>query len=208
MEVTPAEAEKIVSQVQVAHRLLAGYYQRILGRLDAIGAQLGMDYLSWDPLVTDRPCRSSTQPGKKWVWDLLPLYAFSYTFRRATHKTTRRGDFVVDFSVYTDGAFEKSERKKARINGCPDPFTMPHGEGYVLANVYRYVSDARKSWDAAWYNAAEPDASVEGWQDVGEGFEACSKRVPLAELISNPESVVRTLERMVGEPAQITVPAV
>lgn len=203
MEVTPAEAEKIVSQVQTAHRLLAAYYQRLLGRLDAIGTQFGLGFMEWDTLETDRPCRSSTQPSTKWVWDFLPLYAFSCTYRRSSGKRVRRGDVVLAFEIYTDGAFEESERKKARITRCPDPFTLPYGEGYVVAYVYRYVSETQRLWDKAWCDASEPDASAGGWTDLGQGFVGCTKRIPLSDILSDPEGVMQMLGQVIDEPAEL-----
>jgi hypothetical protein len=187
MDITLAQAEKLVTDVQVAHRLVVAYYERLLARLDAVAGELGLDFWYWEPIETSRPCRSSTHPGRNWLWDMVPLYASVYIYRRAAGKRPRKGDVAIVFNVYAEHSFEQGQRRKAGLKGNPDPLKLPDGEGVVKVVVYRCASDSSQVWDKVWHDAGSPEHAERGWQDVGYGFEGREFDLRLAELICSPD---------------------
>jgi len=76
------QAELLVTQVQHAHRLLAGFYQRILPAIDNLAGHYNATFWYWEPSEFSRPCGASIRPSSKWAWDFLPLVATRLVYVR------------------------------------------------------------------------------------------------------------------------------
>lgn len=200
MEVSEAQAEKLVADVQVAHRLLVAYYQRMLGRLDLIAKELDLDFWYWEPAETERPCSTNTAPSRKWLWDMVPLFASTHFFRKTRGKRPLKGDVVVALSVYADDAFESEKREDAGIRGRPDPLTLPIGRGVLFVEVYRCIGTCRVAWNDAWRKAQDPNYDLHGWQDVGQGFKARAWTCSLVRLMQCPGPLLAMVNDSLQEP--------
>ncbi|RYY22749.1 MAG: hypothetical protein EOP62_22380 [Sphingomonadales bacterium] len=199
MEVTLAQAEKLVIDVQVAHRLIVAYYEGLLARLDSVSKELDLDFWYWEPLETSRPCRSSTQPSRNWSWDMVPLYAATHIYKRNAGKKLRVGDVAICFDVYAENSFENEQRRKSGFARKADPLKLPKGEGMVTVEVYRCISNSNEVWDDAWHDTGAPDSKQDHWQDVGHGFMSRSIQIKLAELIHRPEVLLSSLRGLLAE---------
>jgi hypothetical protein len=189
MDVAVVDAEKLVRDVQVAHRIIVAYYESLLTTLDNLAKEFDLDFWYWDPLETSRPCRSSTQPSRNWLWDMIPLYAATHIYKRFSGKRLRKGDFVVAFDVYAEDSFDSDKRRAAGFASNPDPLKLPKGEGLVRVEVYRCVQDSNQIWNTAWHDTRDPDIEVKGWQDVGHGIKAKIFPIRLADLIHAPQQL-------------------
>ncbi|MFP3534859.1 hypothetical protein SB763_36520, partial [Burkholderia sp. SIMBA_042] len=61
------DAEKMVEQLQFAHRISVAFYKRILPTLDNIASELDCQFRYWEPMHTSMPGRGTTQPSTKWA---------------------------------------------------------------------------------------------------------------------------------------------
>lgn len=199
MELTKEQAEKLVADVQVAHRLLVAYYQRLLARLDLLARELDLDFWEWEPAENARPCRGTTQPGRKWLWDMLPLFASNHSYRRMRSETLNKGDTVVIFSPYADDAYHSDNCGPVGITG-PDPLKLPFGNGVLYVELYRCVKSSKGTWSSALDEVESPDYELNGWQDVGLGLRACAFEFELAQLMRTPEALLNRVRSLLDTP--------
>ena len=204
MDVTLDQCQKLVSDAQIAHRLLVAYYERLMARLDMIAGQLEASFLRWDPTETDRPCRSKTPPSRNWLWDMIPLYAAYYAYGKTSASTIRKGDFAVCFMVYTDDAFDSENRKNAGLRGRPDPLTMPSGEGSIVVDIYVAGRSLKKTWDVLWDDLEDPVPDNGTWSEVGNEVVARAFHVPLAEFMHQPDALGSRISALIAERATAT----
>ena len=180
-----------------AHRLAAGFYQRILPLFDQIASQaLDAEFWYWEPSENSRPCRSGTRPSSSWAWDYLPLFASNHAYRDRNGDTALKGDKTLIFRLYIDDDFRQNSTLRASTKGQPDPLQLS-GNAVVEVNLYRCLQDSDNHfWDllkqVSW-PAHQPD-----WQqsDKCHQLEICSKHLPLAQLLADPDSVTRWIEEM------------
>lgn len=198
MAVTLEQTTKLVDDVQVAHRLLVAYYERLLARLEAVARELDLSFWYWEPLETSRPCRSQTPPTKNWLWDMLPLYASLHVYRRIAGENIRRGDVNVLFEVYADDGFSEAKRKLTG-RGKPDPLTLPRGDAVIIAEVYVAKTSVRKPWDDEWGDLDSPDQASEVWKDVGCDVYARCVKTQLAEFMRDPSEFRNRVAALIAE---------
>ena len=110
MDVTLDQCQKLVADVQVAHRLLVAYYERLTSRMDMVARDLDARFFRWEPTETERPCRAKTLPSRNWLWDMVPLYAAYHAYGKTSANTIRVEDFAID----NIGDFMAASRKDAR----------------------------------------------------------------------------------------------
>ena len=201
MDVTLDQCKKLVTDVQVAHRLLVAYYERLTSRIDMVARDLELKFFRWEPTETARPCRAKTPPARNWLWDMVPLYAAFFAYGKMSGNTIRRGDFAACFMVYADDAFDGDNRKRAGVRGKPDPLTLPSGEGLFVVDVYFAKRNAKKSWDDLWDDLEEPDPADGNWNDIGNDIDGMAFNVGLAEFMFDPEAVRERIAALVAKRA-------
>ncbi|CAM3317798.1 hypothetical protein [Polaromonas hydrogenivorans] len=199
IESTTENFVHLVNQVKVAHRLCAGFYQRLLPTIKHVASELDFTFWSWRPLETERPPRATTQPAEKWAWDFLPLFASEHIYRRSDGDVAKVGDVAIIFSIYLDESFKKENRSKLGIAGQPDPIVLPMGEAVVEMSLYRCDQDNGESFDSQWTGLGWPDKCIEGWQKVSDLMSTMYLRHTLVEFIANPDTVVDKLRLRLAE---------
>lgn len=184
----------LVDQVQIAHRLCVGFYQRLLPSIQEVATALECSFCSWNPAETNRPAGQYVAPQDKWAWDLVPMFATQHVYERVAGDFASQGDLSLTFTIYLDENFKKSQRKKLGIKGQPDPINLPKGGATVEVCIHRCTEDSKASFDSLWDAARWPDSDKAGWQDVGEKVEARLTRWSLAFFIVHKEQVIAELK--------------
>ncbi len=187
----------LVTQLQQAHRLAAGFYQRILPLFDQIASQaLDAEFWYWEPSENSRPCRSGTRPSSSWAWDYLPLFASNHIYRDWDGDTAQQGDETLVFRLYIDDSFRQDSSLRTRVKGQPDPLELD-GQAVVEVSLFRCLQDSDKHFDELWRRVPWP-ARQWDWKQSEECrlLEVCSQYVPLAQLLSDPDSVTLWIKEM------------
>lgn len=195
---TPASFSDMVSQVQVAHRLVVGFYQRLLPAIEHIANELDCSFWYWDTSETDRPCRKSTPPGECWAWDMTPLFASHHSYWRTDGKVAKVGDVSMSFWIYLDDNFASAKRKKLGFPDDvePDAIKLPIGEAVVEIYLCRCDQENGQSFEAQWNRAdaiAECESQSEKWGKLSDQISGLGLRRTLVELISDPENLINDL---------------
>ena len=143
----PRTALQLVTQLQQAHRLAAGFYQRILPLFDQIASQaLDAEFWFWEPSETSRPCRSGTRPSSSWAWDYLPLFASNHAYRDWDGDTAQQGDKTLVFRLFLDHDFRRTSSLRAGVKGQPDPLQL-NGQAIVEVTLFRCLENSDKHFD-------------------------------------------------------------
>lgn len=198
MEMNLSQAQELVTQVQTAHRLAVGFYQRLLPQLTRIAGELDMQFWYWKPAHTSRPCNSTTSPNNSWKWDLVPLFASRHAFWRVAGDQAQQGDIAVVFNIYLDEDFEPSRLKLLGIKGQPDPLSLK-GTASAIVHLYRCTAENGQSFQELWNKAGLPSKSVHGWQDVGPMMAAYRIPYTLAQFIVAPDKVITDIQEAFAE---------
>ncbi|MEA9429199.1 hypothetical protein [Aeromonas caviae] len=187
----------LVTQLQQAHRLAAGFYQRILPLFDQLASQaLDADFWFWEPSENGRPCRSGTRPSSSWAWDYLPLFASDHGYRDWDSDTAEKGDVTLVFRLYTDHDFRRTSSLRAGVKGQPDPLQL-NGQAIVEVSLFRCLENSDKNFDELWRPVPWPLHQPD-WKQSEECalLAVCSNHVPLAQLLADPDSVARWIKEM------------
>lgn len=200
MHLTTEQAEKLVTDVQVAHRLAVGFYERLLPSLDKGAENLGFEFWYWEPMHTARPCRSNTRPSKNWLWDMVPLFAATHVYRRVSGKRMKAGDMGLSFNVYIDHNFKPERRKELGVKGKPDPILMAPGEAIIEVDLYRVVRKSAQDFEEAWGDSEHPTFGRLDWHSVHDNMEARMFQVPISEFVSDPDVTWARLRAFISEP--------
>lgn len=199
MSPTPENFTHLVKQVQIAHRLCVGFYQRLLPTIQRMANELDCNFRSWSPIETSRPASPSTQPGGKWAWDMVPMFATKHEYQKVGGNTARKGDLMLSFVIYFDENFSKERRDAARVKGQPDPLTMPEsGEATVRIRLQRCTADSNTTFDSLLEAVAEPQTESTGWQPLSEKVEMVALRYMLADFVANEAQVTDSLKVLLG----------
>jgi hypothetical protein len=193
MEMTLSEATQLVGQVQIAHRLSVGFYQRLLPLLTHIASELECMFWYWEPCHNDRPCQASTSPANKWAWDFMPLFAARYAYLNAEGDSAQSGDIAVFFTVHIDANYKPESRKRLGSKGQPDPVSLPIGEAEVEIILYRCDGENGDSFQRKFDLSPWPKRENEGWEDVGQQMSACLLTRKLTDFIAEPETIIADL---------------
>lgn len=195
MDMTTQQAETMVENLRLAHRMSVGFYQRLLPLLAEVANGLELDFWYWEPAHTSRPGASTTAPMKKWSWDMVPMFASSHVYRRVQGGTAAKGDLGVMFRVYMDDAFKPDERKRHGIRGEPDPLVLPAGRAVVETYIARCIGDHADSFEKTWHATGWPSPGTVNWEKLHDWLEACTFTHSLAGFISKPDDVVADIRR-------------
>ncbi len=196
MEMSLEQADRIVEQVQTAHRLATAFYQRLLPRLAGTTEQLDLAFWYWKPAHTQRPGNSATPPGKNWAWDYLPLFASRHVYRRIAAESARAGDVIAVLDVHVDDQFRPENLKRAGNSGQPDPIDMKRGAGTLTVHLYVCLQDDERSTGMLWEKAA-PLSRESGWRTDG-AFRTTTVTVPLARFLAEPDAVTQELKSVLA----------
>ncbi len=197
MDLNLTQAEQLVSQVQTAHRLAVGFYQRILPQLETVAGALDMQFWYWKPAYTSRPCSSATSPNKSWKWDLLPLFASQHAYWRIAGEQAQEGDTALVFNLCIDQDFKPERRKLLGIKGQPDPLAM---KGVATAEIFliRCFADSEQPFHRLWEEITWPEDAGEGWQIASPTMNVCRLTYSLAQFIAEPQSIIGKLKGFLG----------
>lgn len=188
------DAEKMVIQLQQAHRLAVGFYKRILPTFDYLANQIGCQFWEWYPLYTSRPCRSSSQPSASWTWDYVPLYASGHVYgRQQDPARTCVDDLSIEFDLIIEESFDPSRRESRQQ---PDPISLPAGESVVKISLYRPKEDFDIPFDDLWAEPEEVEEASGRWFNSTEHFEGYRLCWPLGDLISDVQPLIDELKRL------------
>lgn len=193
MEMTLTEANQLIDQLQTAHRLSVGFYQRLLPLINRVASELELEFWSWGPLYTDRPSQSGKPPSDKWAWDLIPMFASQHIFRNEQSEHASAGDCAAVFRIFIDDNFKPTNRKALGIRGEPDPITMPVGSATLELDLLCCEGKSLKSFDSLWEDAEWPSDDNMQWESVGENMYGRRLTFSLAQLIAEPEKTVASV---------------
>ena len=191
------QTNQLVTQLQQAHRLAAGFYQRILPLFDQIASQaLDAEFWYWEPSETSRPCRSGTCPSSSWAWDYLPLFASDHGYRNWDSETTKKGDTSLVFRLYIDHEFRHDSSSRSGVKGQPDALKLD-GQAVVEVSLFSCLQDSDKHFGELWRPLPWP-LHQPNWKQSEECglLEVCSNHVPLAQLLADPDSVADWIKEM------------
>ncbi len=203
MEIAHSDATELVGQLQTAHRLSVGFYQRLLPLLNRIAGEFLLDFWSWGPLFTNRPSQSGKSPSTKWAWDLVPMFASEHYFRNEQGEHANPGDMTAVFKIYIDENFKPEKRKELGIKGEPDPLTMKAGSAIFELDLFCCDGHSQKPFDSLWGDATWPSDDNESWEVVGENMNARRLTFHLADLIAAPETIIEAVRAELAKAPRI-----
>lgn len=199
MTIKLSEAEMLVTQTQIAHRLAVGFYQRLLPLLERIAGELDLQFWYWEPAHTSRPSQSTTSPNSKWKWDFVPLFASRHVFWRIAGEKAQPGDVVLVFNVYIDENFKPEKRKALGIKGQPDPLLLPTGPALVEIFLYRSTGESDMAFSKEWQDLPWPDDAQEEWESVASTIEARKLAFPLPQFITDTDSIIASIRKVLED---------
>ncbi|WP_052469082.1 hypothetical protein [Pseudomonas massiliensis] len=194
MEMNRDQVNLLVNQVQRSHRLLAGFYKRILPSFDEIAEKFGGTFGSWDPIDFERPSRSGTKPSRKWTWDYLPLMNAKFMYIRADSAQPA----IFEFHLHTEPAVLKPNRKGS---GQPDPLKLEEMTPNVRVYLYWLKDGAGTDVQAHWEKAEFPEGDSLSISTLTESLEGTWWDVQLVDFIASPELICEMINRFVSYPS-------
>ncbi|HHP5493997.1 hypothetical protein ACU6QH_08050 [Aeromonas veronii] len=180
-----SQARSLVTQVRHAHRLLEGFYERILPQLDKLASEAAnANFRFWGSMEGEGIGKSTSKPSSRAAWSFLPLFQSFYCYQRGGQSEhAKQGDIVLYFRLNTDDAF---------IDAVPEAMDYdPHtGSSSLELHLYCYTKDAAYSWDdiAEEYPWAKHDVWTTQDQDYPE-VACCVKRFSLETVIATPGDI-------------------
>ena len=201
MTLSKEHADKFVADVQTAHRVAVGFYQRLLPSLDSIATSMEFDFWYWEPLHTKRPCTSGRQPTKNWLWDMVPLYASRHVYKKLAGGNLQPTDKAILFDVYIDDEFKPEKLKAAGMKEEPDAVLLKSGKALLSIEVYRGAGDScSSSFESVWDESDVLSSSTHSWQSVHQFLEGKVLTFDLADLIAQPDKVTSALAASISDP--------
>lgn len=198
MHMNHDQAELLVTQVQKAHRLLAGFYQRILPAIDNLAGQYNTTFWYWEPSEFSKPCGTSTRPSSKWAWDFLPLVATTLVYVKNEEGGMRTDDLVMEFHLRCDPSVLREQRDLRQEKGQPDPTSLPPISPSLKVYLYRPLTALDTDLKQAWEEAAPPSGEPRAFRSVGKNLQGAWLEIPLAEFVSSPQGLSNEISRLVG----------
>ncbi|TFF41666.1 hypothetical protein [Pseudomonas sp. RIT623] len=193
MTITQNEAAALVRQVQGAHRLLAGYYGRLLMTLDSLAAKFGANFWYWNPIDFDRPCRSYTSPTSKWSWDFLPLLNANLVYTR----TDDIQQVAIQFRVLTDPSLLKENR---RGNNQPDPVSLATSTPLLRIYAYRLKDGSPQAIKDAWDDMSYPKSEPLEVCELSEHVSCIWWESDLGDFIVSTQDTLLKLTSFIAQP--------
>jgi hypothetical protein len=186
MDISREQALTLVQQLQQAHRLSAGFYQRVFVALDNLANTFDAQFWYWGPLCFSRPCSQYKWPGDNWSWDLLPMVTSTFVFVANADADSARPGCLLECQLLIDPAVLPEHREK---NVRPDPANLPAVEPQLKVYLCWPKADAGADLKAAWEEVEYPSFATGESQDLGKGVQGTWLEVPLADFIVAPKQL-------------------
>ncbi|WP_282363862.1 hypothetical protein [Pseudomonas sp. PS01297] len=188
MDISHEESLMLVTQVQKAHRLAAGFYQRMLPAFESLAQSLDTSFWYWQSNLFSRPAGRYTYPGKQWSWDLLPMSAPLFVFLRQDGPHMQISDLVLEFQLQLDPALTQASKK-----GQPDPVVMVNSEPLLLVYLYWPTEEAKEDLKTEWEAAIYPVGTAGQMEVVSPKLKAVRLEFPLSEFVQNAGAIETTI---------------
>lgn len=190
---TPQNFDALVAQAQIAHRLVVGFYQRLLPTINQVAKELEFTLWEWDPSVTDRPCKKKLDPADHWAWDMVPMLASNFLYLRTNGATTEVGDAVLNMYVSFDSNFSSEEWEDE-----PDATQFPIGAATVEIYLTRCDKRSDKTLEQLWEEAGEMDdeETPGGWQPISQHLNTIFLKKSLANYIASPQDTIAQIRTL------------
>lgn len=194
------KTEQLVEQLGQAHRLVAGFYQRILPLFDQIAQEsIDASFWYWNPSENARPCSSAKRPSSYWAWDYIPLFASTHGYRTWEGNKALSGDMTLAFRLYIDDAIKKDSPQRGGGKGEPDPIGMKLGNAVVEVYLFRCTKDSEHSFDVLWDDIPWPEPTEQWTASIQHPEVAfCVRHIPLAKLLVDSAAVTGWLKSCVA----------
>ncbi|MFM4982619.1 MULTISPECIES: hypothetical protein [Aeromonas] len=180
-----SQAQSLVTQVRHAHRLIEGFYARILPQLDKLaGEAADADFRFWGSLEGDGVGKATSRPSSRAPWSFLPLFQSYYCYQLSRgSENSQKGDIALYFRLNIDDAF---------IEAAPEVIDYdPHtGSSSLEVHLYRFTKHAMYNWGSIEHDY--PWADHEVWTGQAQEYpevECCSKRFALETAITTPGQI-------------------
>jgi hypothetical protein len=190
------QTEQLVEQLGQAHRLVSGFYQRILPLFDQIAQEtIDANFWYWKPSENSRPCSQYTRPSSAWVWDYLPIFASTHAYRTWESGKALCNDMTLAFRLYIDDAIKEGSPQRAGRKGAPDPLGMERGNAVVEVYLFKCCENSEHSFNTLWNNIPWPQPN-EQWtaSTAHPEIKFCVRHEPLAEFLADPSVVTDWLK--------------
>lgn len=198
--------DALVAQAQIAHRLVVGFYQRLLPTIQQVAKELELTFWEWEPYVTNRPCTKSKNPADYWAWDMAPLMASNHRYWRTNGNTAEVGDAILNLYVSFDSHFSNDDWEQWGIvdDQEPDATRLPMGSAMVEIYLGRCDKRSRKPLKQLWDESGDmedDDDDIGRWQAISQNLNAIYLKKSLADFIASPEDTIAQLRTLLDEPA-------
>lgn len=201
---------QLVTQLQQAHRLAAGFYHWLLPRFDEIAKEaLNAEFWFWNPTETLRSSNRKDRPSRSWVWDYLPLFASTHAYRDRDGNTALKDGKAVIFRLYIDNDFRKDSDLRKSTNRQPDPLEMSEksvSADKAVVEVNLYHCQQESDW-ALLKDAGRPARQLNSQEKAQcKALEICSTHRLLADFLADPDSVTNWIKEKSAIAKPVTGP--
>ena len=187
MGLTQEDAVSLVTQVQQAHRLAVGFYQRILPALDNLAAHFDTRFWFWEPKDLSRPCPVKSRPSDSWSWDFTPLVCSRFSYIRSSGSEMQVSDFIIELQLLIDPAVTREYRGK---RGQPDPTALEDVPPKLRTFLYWPAENSNEDLQEAYDNSPYPSEAEGQVENVGSNLLSTWFEIPLAVFVHDPQNVV------------------
>lgn len=188
---------QMIRQVQIAHRLTLGFYQRLLPTIKHIADELDLTFWKWEPAAADWPCRKSKQPADHWALDMLPLYFSNHYYcKTERNEAAKIGDIVVGIWIIFDTNFYHWDDFDFPDDQEPDAtsINLPIGLAEVEIVMGRCVKANGKTLEDLWGDTKDiNEDDTEKWQTISPQMQAFFLKKPIADFVSSPEKIIHEI---------------
>lgn len=198
--------DALVAQAQIAHRLIAGFYQRLLPTIKQVAEELNLTFWEWAPSITKPPCRKSSDPTDRWALDMLPLMASNYYYWSNSEAEAEAGDVILGIWVTFDYNYSDEDWTQWGVADGqePDAAKLPMGPAIVHIFISRCDKpngeSLRELWDAA-DDIEYEESDIGRWQAISAQMNAMYLKKSLAEFIASPDDTIAQVRSLLAEPA-------
>jgi hypothetical protein len=201
---TPENFDALVAQAQIAHRLVVGFYQRLLPTIQQVADALELTFWEWEPYVTSRPCRKGQNPAGRWAWDMAPLMASNHYYWRTNGETAELGDAVLNLYVSFDSHFSNDDWEQWGIADGEEPDATQLPMGSAIVEIYLSRCDKRSddSLEKLWNQSGEmedEENNIGCWQAISPHLNAVYLKKSLADFIASPQDTIAQLRSLLDE---------
>ncbi len=144
-------SKELFTQVRVAHRLLAAYYEKIHRLMEEVVShdEFELEFLSWDPMLFVRPALSRVNQLDRYAFDLLPGVDAEYLFIKGQRKLQEPGDWLLAFHFVSDTGL-RDELDGGKDGENPLDLTSSPEDGKSVLRCY--IVAPRKPLEFDWYH--------------------------------------------------------